>query len=200
MRTGRWSSSFLRHAFSRGRRVCDSMSRTGCHGHGWTAHRRHRCAWLAASRPPLRTVASFMVLGLLCSFRPSSWCRLSHRQRGSPGGWGERVPASAILVVRGLSGVLISMATVASVSASSLREGSHGFPCLVSYRHPRADRSSNCDPFLRDQAGGLSHGGAGCFGSGRAAWQILWSLPQVWLPRMSTARIGSPRRWSCAAR
>jgi len=143
-------------------------------------------AWLAASRPPLRTVASFMVLGLLLLLPTFLLVPLiPPGSAGSPGGWGDAFLPPAILVVRGLSGVLISMATVASVSASSLREGLTRLPLpgivsaiLVQIVHQTATL------FYETKRVASAMAVRGASGSGRAAWQILWSLPQVWLPRI----------------
>jgi energy-coupling factor transporter transmembrane protein EcfT len=101
------------------------------------------------------------------------------------GGWKHAFVASADILVRGMSGVLISTATVASVSVSDLREGLTRLPMpgivsaiVVQIVHQTATL------FYETKRVASAMALRGASGDGRAAWQVLWSLPRVWLPRI----------------
>ena len=143
-------------------------------------------AWLAASRPPLKTAVSFAVLALLL-FLPTLFLipLIPPRSTGALGGWGHSLAPTTAVLVRGVSGVLISMATVASVSASGLREGLTRLPLpgivsaiLVQIVHQTATL------FYETRRVASAMAVRGACGGGRAAGQVLWFLPQVWLPRI----------------
>ncbi len=100
-------------------------------------------------------------------------------------GWEHGFAVSANLLVRGVSGVLISMATVASVSVSDLREGLTRLPLpgivsaiVVQIVHQTASL------FYETKRVASAMAVRGASGGGKAAWQVLWSLPRVWLPRI----------------
>jgi energy-coupling factor transporter transmembrane protein EcfT len=143
-------------------------------------------AWLVASRPPLKTVISSAGLGLLLLFPAFLLVPLMPLDgAGSAGGWGHAFVPPAIVLVRGMSGVLISMATVTAVSVSDLREGLTRLPLpdivsaiLLQVVHQTATLFSE----TKRVASAMAVRGAS--GGGRAAWQVLWSLPRVWLPRI----------------
>ncbi len=142
--------------------------------------------WLIASRPPMKTVFGFALLGLLLLVPALLLLPLLpfHGVGGSDG-WKHGFVASADLVVRGLGGVLISMATVASVSVSDLREGLTRLPLpgivsaiVVQIVHQTASL------FYETKRVASAMAVRGASGGGKAAWQVLWSLPRVWLPRI----------------
>lgn len=143
-------------------------------------------AWLIASRPPMNTVAGFSLLGFLL-FVPTFLLLplMPPNSASAADGWKHGFVASADLAVRGLSGVLISMATVASVSVSDLREGLTRLPLpgivsaiVVQIVHQTASL------FYETKRVASAMAVRGASGSGKAAWQVLWSLPRVWLPRI----------------
>jgi energy-coupling factor transporter transmembrane protein EcfT len=143
-------------------------------------------AWLAAGRPPTKTVLGFAVVGLLL-FVPAFLLLplLPLDGVSAEGGWEHGFAASADLLARGLSGVLISMATVASVTVSDLREGLTRLPMpnivsaiVVQIVHQTASL------FYETKRVASAMAVRGASGGGRAAWQVLWSLPRVWLPRI----------------
>lgn len=143
-------------------------------------------AWLVASRPPMKTVFGFALLGLLL-FVPTLLLLPLMPPNGvrAAAGWKHGFVASANLLVRGMSGVLISMATIASVSVSDLREGLTRLPLpgivsaiVVQIVHQTATL------FYETKRVASAMAVRGASGGGRAAWQVLWSLPRVWLPRI----------------
>ena len=143
-------------------------------------------AWLAASRPPMKIAFGFSLLGLML-FVPALLLLplLPLDGVSAAGGWKHGFAVSANLVVRGLSGVLISMATVASVSVSDLREGLTQLPLpgivsaiVVQIVHQTASL------FYETKRVASAMAVRGASGGGKAAWQVLWSLPRVWLPRI----------------
>jgi energy-coupling factor transporter transmembrane protein EcfT len=126
----------------------------------------------------MKTVFGFSLLGLLL-FVPT-FLLLPFMP---PDSGGFSVPAN--LLVRGMSGVLISMATVASVTVSDLREGLTRLPLpgivsavLVQIVHQTGTL------FYETKRVASAMAVRGASGGGRAAWQVLWSLPRVWLPRI----------------
>ena len=143
-------------------------------------------AWLAASRPPLKTVLPFATLAflllvptfLLLPFMPPDGAGMAES-------WGHRFSVPGVLLARGMSGVLLSMATVTCLSVGDLREGLTRLPLpgivsaiLVQIVHQAATLLYETKRVASAMAvRGASDGG-------RAAWQVLWSLPRVWLPRI----------------
>jgi cobalt/nickel transport system permease protein len=141
--------------------------------------------WVAMSRPPLKTAISFMAFGLMLFLPMFLLVPLMPARPDSTGGWAHGLVTVATMLVRGLSGVLISMATVASLSASDLREGLTRLPVpgilsaiLVQIVHQTATL------FYETKRVASAMAVRGASGGGRAAWQVLWFLPQVWLPRI----------------
>jgi cobalt/nickel transport system permease protein len=134
----------------------------------------------------MKTVSGFALLGLLL-FVPTFLLLplMPFDGASAAGGWKHAFVASADLLVRGMSGVLISMATVASVSVSDLREGLTRLPMpgivsaiVVQIVHQTASL------FYETKRVAAAMAVRGASGGGRAAWQVLWSLPRVWLPRI----------------
>jgi energy-coupling factor transporter transmembrane protein EcfT len=142
--------------------------------------------WLIASRPPMKTVFGFALLGLLL-FVPTFLLLplLPFDGVSAANGWRHAFVVSADILMRGMSGVLISMATVASVTVSDLREGLTQLPLpgivsaiVVQIVHQTASL------FYETKRVASAMAVRGASGGGRAAWQVLWSLPRVWLPRI----------------
>jgi len=138
-------------------------------------------AWLAASRPPGKMVLGFGFLGLLL-FAPAfllvPFIPL-HGARGA-GVWEHGFVVSAKLLVQGMCGVLISMATVAAVSVSDLREGLARLPLpgivsaiLVQIVHQTASLLDETKQVASAMAVRAASAG------GRTAWLVLWSLPRI---------------------
>lgn len=141
--------------------------------------------WLIASRPPMKTVFGFTLFGLMLFVPALLLLLLLPSDGASAGGWKHGFVASADILVRGMSGVLISMATVASVSVSNLREGFTRLPVpgivsaiVVQIVHQTASL------FYETKRVASAMAVRGASGGGRAAWLVLWSLPRVWLPRI----------------
>jgi energy-coupling factor transporter transmembrane protein EcfT len=142
--------------------------------------------WLAASRPPIKMVTAFLGLGLVLLLPTLLMVPLIKvGWTDSLGDWRYACRSPAIILARSLSGMLVSMATVASVSASDLREGLTQLPLpnivsaiLVQIVHQTATLFHE----TKQMASAMAVRGAS--GGGRAAWQVLWSLPQVCLPRI----------------
>ena len=134
----------------------------------------------------MKTVFGFALLGLLL-FVPTLLLLPLMPPNGvrAAAGWEHGFVASADLLVRGLGGVLISMATVASVSVSDLREGLTRLPLpgivsaiVVQIVHQTASL------FYETKRVASAMAVRGASGGGKAAWHVLWSLPRVWLPRI----------------
>jgi len=96
-------------------------------------NRGHCYGWLVASRPTMKTAFGFFLLGLML-FVPTFFLLplMPPNSASAAAGWKHGFAVSANLLVRGMSGVLISMATVASVSVSDLREGLTRLPLPAS--------------------------------------------------------------------
>ncbi|MBI5536962.1 MAG: hypothetical protein HY898_29850 [Deltaproteobacteria bacterium] len=140
--------------------------------------------WLVACRTPLRLARAALVLGCVL-FLP--YFLLLPFLIGDPGAetWtsAARIPISVF--ARGLAGMLVSIATVTTLTASELREGLLRLPVpslvsaiLLQIVHQSAALGYE----TRRIAAAMSVRGAS--GSGMAAWRVLASLPQVWLPRV----------------
>ncbi len=143
-------------------------------------------AWTIACRPPLNVVGATLFFGLAL-FLPyfllvplipvDSSLASEHWQRAFV------VPWSVLL--RGLSGMLISIGTAAALSASDLREGLVRLPVptvvtaiLLQIVHQTATLFYE----TRRVASAVAVRGAST--GGVAVWRVLFSLPRVWLPRI----------------
>jgi energy-coupling factor transporter transmembrane protein EcfT len=140
--------------------------------------------WLVACRTPLRIVHGAVLLGLSL-FLPyfllvpvlAGGATLEH--------WPAAAHAPSSVVAHGLAGMLVSIATVTTLSASDLREGLLRLPVptlvsaiLLQIVHQTAALGYE----TRRIASAMAVRGAS--GKGLAALRVLASLPQVWLPRV----------------
>ncbi|MFB3907744.1 MAG: energy-coupling factor transporter transmembrane protein EcfT [Candidatus Eisenbacteria bacterium] len=143
-------------------------------------------AWLLLCSPPLGTIGRVVLLGL--SFLLPAFI-LTPLIRNAPAGaawsWGRSVAVPWSMFVRGLSGMLVMLGVVTSLTASDLREGLVQLPIP---RHVSAillqiiHQAGTLLDETRQVASAMAVRGAS--GSGRTAWRILVSLPQVWIPRV----------------
>jgi energy-coupling factor transporter transmembrane protein EcfT len=151
--------------------------------------------WPAACRLPGKVARAALAMGLVL-FLP--YLLLVPVIHAGPHGEGWRavdslaVPWSALL--RGVAGVMVSVATAGSLSASDLHDG------LVRLPVPRV--VSDILVQIVHQTGNLIYESGqiaaamavrGATGRGRTALAVLWSLPRVWLPRVMerAERIGA---------
>jgi energy-coupling factor transporter transmembrane protein EcfT len=144
------------------------------------------CAWLIGCRPPLKTVGNAALLGLAL-FLPAFF--LAPLIRNGPSeatwNWSRAMAVPWSIFVRGLCGMLVSLGTVTSLSASDLREGLVRLPIprlvsaiLLQIIH----QTGTLVDETRQVAWAMAVRGAS--GGGRTAWRVLSSLPQVWIPRV----------------
>lgn len=141
-------------------------------------------AWTLACWPPRRVIGGVILLGALLLapyFLLSPWMGNGAEDRSCHGS----LAIAAGFACRGLSGMLISAATVMTLTMSDLREGLMRLPLpgivsaiLVQIVHQTAALGYE----TRRVAAAMSVRGAS--GGGLAAWRVLASLPQVWLPRL----------------
>jgi energy-coupling factor transporter transmembrane protein EcfT len=145
-------------------------------------------AWVAACSPPVRTVRSFLLLGL-AMFLPYFLLvplLLKRASAASPGtGWLGALAVPWNILLHGLAGVLLAGATISTLTGSDLRSGLLALPLprvftaiLIQIVH----QTSALLAETKRVAAAIAVRGAS--GSGRAALRALTSLPRVWLPRI----------------
>jgi energy-coupling factor transporter transmembrane protein EcfT len=143
-------------------------------------------AWLAACRPPWKVVRTSLLLGLAL-FLPYFLLLplLPDAPSGAAESWGRALVVPWTILLRGLCGMLVCIATVASLSASDLREALLRLPVpgivsaiLLQIVHQTATLFYE----TRQVAAAMEVRGTSC--GGVAAWRVLFSLPRVWLPRV----------------
>lgn len=143
-------------------------------------------AWTFACRPPARALGALISLGLgvaLPYFLLTPW--ISGARATDPQSWVAAATIPWTLWVRGMSGMLVSMATVSSLSASHLREALARLPLplLVSEILLQiVQQMGNLVEETRRVAAAMAVRGASS--GGVAAWRMLASLPRAWLPRV----------------
>ena len=143
-------------------------------------------AWFAACRPPRAVTRAGALLGLALFLPCLLLTPLIHLRPPEPGwSWSRSLEVPASMFVRGLSGMLVALATVTTLSAGDLREGLIRLPVprvvsviLLQIIHQTMTLADE----TRHVAGAMAVRGAA--GGGRTAWRVLSSLPQVWLPRV----------------
>jgi energy-coupling factor transporter transmembrane protein EcfT len=142
--------------------------------------------WIIACWPPVNVVGAALLFGLAL-FLP--YFLLMPLIPVDPSVAAERwqraflIPWSVLL--RGLSGMLISIGTATSLSTSDLREGLARLPVptivtaiLLQIVHQTATL------FYETRRVALAVAVRGASGGSVAAWRVLFSLPRVWLPRI----------------
>lgn len=139
-------------------------------------------AWLAACRPPLRVIRLSVGLGLLL-FLP--YFLLLPLLPATSGGVRHAWIVPWTILLHGMSGMLVSMGTVASLSASDLREAMVRLPVpkvvsaiLLQIVHQTATL------FYETKRVASAMAVRGASSRSRTAWRVLSSLPQTWLPRI----------------
>jgi energy-coupling factor transporter transmembrane protein EcfT len=141
-------------------------------------------AWLGACRPPLRVVRTILLLGLVAMLPyfllVAFFARAGDAETAHP-----PIVMAAGLLVRGLTGLAVSVATVTTLRASDLREALVGLPVpgavsaiLLQIVHQMATLAYE----TRRVALAIAVRGAST--RGLTVWRVLSSLPQVWLPRI----------------
>jgi cobalt/nickel transport system permease protein len=141
-------------------------------------------SWLVACRPPWHVVRDAALLGLSL-FLP--YFLLVPLMGGGldPARWWADLPIALNVFVRGIAGILVTVAAVTTLTATDLRDGLAKLPIprmvsaiLVQIVHQTATLGYE----TRRVAAAMSVRGAS--GGGVTAWRVLSSLPQVWLPRV----------------
>ena len=161
-------------------------------------------AWIAACRPPGRVLRAFFVLGLtlfLPYFLLVPLIRIEYDSQG----WNAALLAAWRVAARGQAGLLITTATLSTLSLSDLRQGLLALPiprlvCLIVFQvlHQTAELYYE----TRRIAAAISVRGAA--GYVRTGWRLIVSLPTVWLPRVinRAERVGGAmevRQYDCDA-
>jgi len=143
-------------------------------------------AWLLFCRIPLETLGKTLLLGLSFLLPAFLLVPLIHNApAGSEWSWDRSLAVPSSMLARGLSGMLVTLGTVTSLSASDLREGLLRLPIP---RHVAAillqiiHQAGSLVDETRQVASTMAVRGAA--GGGRTAWRVLASLPQVWIPRV----------------
>ena len=147
-------------------------------------------AWLIACRAPFAAVRRMLAFGLIL-FLP--YFLLTPWIEPGPGSssWmegPELLKAAAVpwrIVARGLGGMLVSLATVSSVSIADFHTGISRLPlprALVGLLTQIIHQAGILVSETRRIAAAMAVRGAA--GQARSAWRILTSLPGVWLPRV----------------
>jgi energy-coupling factor transporter transmembrane protein EcfT len=140
--------------------------------------------WLVACQTPLRIVRAALLLGCSLFLPYFLLVPLSTAQPGTAS-WATAMQVPSGVLAHGLTGMLVTIGTVTTLSASDLREGLLRLPVptlvaaiLLQIVHQTAALGYE----TRRIAAAMSVRGAS--GTGVAALRVLASLPQVWLPRV----------------
>jgi energy-coupling factor transporter transmembrane protein EcfT len=140
-------------------------------------------AWLAACRPPARAVRSAILLGLAL-FLP--YFALTPLLEAGPGAGPLGVFAVPwSLFARGVCGLVVSTAAIATLTASDLREGLLRLPIprvISAILLQIVVQTASLGAEAQRIAAAMAVRAASS--RGRTAWRVLSSLPQVWIPRV----------------
>jgi energy-coupling factor transporter transmembrane protein EcfT len=133
------------------------------------------CGWLWACSPPAKVVGAALLAGLTALLPYSILMILSAQPWASAAG----------MLVRGMSGLFVSISTVSAVSIGDLRDGLVRLPVpgavsaiLVQTVHQTATLAYETKRVAAAMS--VRAASAGRF----TLWRLLASLPQVWLPRI----------------
>ena len=145
-------------------------------------------AWVAACGTPGRTVRAFGLLGLamllpyflLVPLTLKGW-PLAPAQAG----WKEALAVPWGILVHGLSGLLVTTATISALSASDLRSGLLALPVPRIFTAILVQIVQQTFTLLSEtKRVTAAMAVRGASGGGRAALSMLVSFPRVWLPRI----------------
>lgn len=143
--------------------------------------------WLAMCRAPFRVLRAAFLLGLalflpyflLLPLLPDAPAVFS-------GSWRQALAVPWTILLCGMSGMLVSVATVTSLSASDLREALARMPVptvvsaiLLQIVHQTATL------FYETRRVAAAMAVRGASSGAVAGWRVLASLPRVWLPRVA---------------
>lgn len=143
-------------------------------------------AWLFLCRPPARVVRAFLLLGLAV-FLPYFLLLplLPDAPSASVESWRRALVVPWTVLLRGLGGMLVAVATVAALGAGDLREALVRLPVpgvvsaiLLQIVHQTATL------FYETRRIAAAMAVRGASSGGVAAWRVLGALPRVWLPRV----------------
>lgn len=138
--------------------------------------------WLAACRPPLPAVRTTVLLGLVL-FLP--YFLLLPLLAPTPDDWRKALLIPWRVLLRGMSGMLVSLATVSCLSASDLREAMVRLPLpnlITSILLQIIQQTATLFYETKQVAAALAVRGASS--GGTTAWRVISSLPLVWFPRI----------------
>ncbi|HOU89679.1 MAG TPA: energy-coupling factor transporter transmembrane component T [Polyangiaceae bacterium] len=151
--------------------------------------------WVLGCRPPGRVLRGSIVLGLALLLPYFLLLPLLPSPPGeTAASWREALLVPWALLLRGLTGMVISVATVTVLTGSDLREALLRLPVpsllsviLLQIVHQTATLLYE----TRRVAEAMAVRGASS--GGLTAWRVLFSLPQVWLPRviLRAERVGA---------
>ncbi len=152
-------------------------------------------AWLLVCLPPWRVLRTSVLVGLALLLPYFLLLPLLPAPPGeTTASWREALIVPWTLLLRGLTGTLISVTTVTVLTGSDLREALLRLPVpnllsviLLQIVHQTASLLYE----TRQVAQAMAVRGAGS--GGIIAWRVLFSLPQVWLPRviLRAERVGA---------
>lgn len=143
-------------------------------------------AWVVACRPPWRVLRASLLLGLALLLPYFLLLPLFPEPAGETAeSWGGALIVPWTLLVRGLSSTVVSVATVTALSASDLRVALLRLPVpsvvsaiLLQIIHQTGTL------FYESRRLAAAMAVRGASSGGLTAWRVLFSLPQVWLPRI----------------
>jgi energy-coupling factor transporter transmembrane protein EcfT len=142
--------------------------------------------WLALCGLPLKLVRSLVVYGLILLLPIFLIAHLSAAlSEERLEGWDQWMAAPWSILVRGISAVLVSVATFAVLSPGDFREGLIRLPLpgiVTEILAQIVQQTATLYYETRRVAAAMAVRGAS--NAGLTAWRMVVSLPRVWLPRV----------------
>jgi len=143
-------------------------------------------AWLLGCRPPGRVVRASLTFGLLLLLPYFLLVPILPVAAGqAQASWTEALIVPWTILLRGLTGMLVSVATITCLDATELQPALARLPVpwlvsaiLVQIVHQTGTLVAE----TRQVATAMGVRGAAT--GGRLAWRVLFALPRVWLPRI----------------
>lgn len=140
--------------------------------------------WHLVCRPPAKIWRTMLGLGFIL-FLPYFFLTPFVKSTSDTAIWISRLAITWNVIIHGLSGLLITTTTIATLTLSDLREGLSRLPVprlvssiLIQIIHQTATILYETRVIASAMAvRGATHGGL-------TAWRVFYSLPQVWLPRI----------------
>lgn len=141
------------------------------------------CVWLGVCRPPRRVLRALLLFGTLALLPYFALAALLPGGAGLVDGQENAFVVAASLLLRALGGLAVSLATIATLAPGDLRQALAPLPASISAILLQIIHQTAFLAYETQRIASAMSVRAASVGV-RTTWELVASLPQVWLPRI----------------